>query len=340
MTTEYLQDQIDTLRHQIENDQTLDVFDVLLGQLSIAVPDIYNEVLLQKSRYIRVEREKRMGLITRETADADRNRIKLAIMRLLDELPTKLGPKDIPVTPPSVDVEGLSSFPEGRPEVLLGINNLRQISWVAQGLESAKSVCRLLAPSGLGTGFLIDSDLLMTNNHVISSVEEAEKTIVEFNYQQAYRGGHEPTYRYRLDPTRFDTNSDLDYTVVGVLQIPDAPLLKQWGHLVLNPCADPVRGELTCIIHHPNGGLKQITLTANWVIGSQGHRLWYTTDTMSGSSGSPVFNDIWQVVAIHHAGGVELPAAASDGPKKLANEGILVSHIKPVAEAAGLWPTD
>src|SRR5262249_33877165 len=30
--------------------------------------------------------------------------------------------------------------------------------------------------------------------------------------------------------------------------------------------------------------------------------IWYQTDTAQGSSGSPVFNDQWQPVALHHMG--------------------------------------
>jgi len=38
--------------------------------------------------------------------------------------------------------------------------------------------------------------------------------------------------------------------------------------------------------------------------------LWYETDTLGGNSGSPVFNDQWQVVALHHAG---VPALKTEG---------------------------
>ena len=88
------------------------------------------------------------------------------------------------------------------------------------------------------------------------------------------------------------------------------------------------------IVQHSNGGLKQIALTANQVISLWEHRLHYTTDTMPGSSGSPVFNDSWQVIAIHHAGG-DLQTNAK-GDKRFINEGILMSAIKP--DAGNFWP--
>jgi endonuclease G len=88
------------------------------------------------------------------------------------------------------------------------------------------------------------------------------------------------------------------------------------------------------IIQHPNGGLKRITLTANYVTGTRVPRLHYTTDIMPGSSGSPVFNDQWQVIAIHHAGG-KLQVDAGGGTRYV-NEGILMSAIRP--DASVLWP--
>lgn len=211
-------------------------------------------------------------------------------------------------------------------EKIWGINNLRQIAWMERGLRATRSVCRILTTSKssqrtlkYATGFLIRPNLLMTNNHVISDVDEANRTIIEFDYQLDFHRELETT-RYRLDPSVFITNTELDYTIVGVDIESSRMDLKQWGYLELNENADPLPGEYVNIIQHPNGGTKQIVLTANEVTGVEGGLISYTTDTMPGSSGSPVFNDLWQVVAIHHSGG-------SSRQKLYENEGILVSAI-------------
>jgi endonuclease G, mitochondrial len=60
---------------------------------------------------------------------------------------------------------------------------------------------------------------------------------------------------------------------------------------------DPVN-----IVQHPLGGLKQVALYHNHVAFVDRDIIQYLTDTQPGSSGSPVFNDAWQVVAVHHAG--------------------------------------
>lgn len=323
MTTRYLKEQVEKLKKALANDETLRVIDEVLN-LSVALPQTYNEVLLQRARFVRTEREERKGTLTPETASVQKNKINHAILGLLDEIISTLPSESSPIASPSIETETQTS--PVLPEKILGINNLKQISWLARGLECAKSVCRIHTPSGLGTGFLIQHNLLMTNNHVIPDIETAKGTVIEFNYQFAFDGNIEPTFRYRLDSTRFHTSIDLDYTIVGVFTDSGNRSLSEWGTLHLNPNADPVRGELVSIIQHPNGGLKQIVVSSNNVVQIKNPYLLYTTDTMGGSSGSPVFNDAWQVIAIHHAATENL------------NEGILMSHVKLDAESHDLWP--
>ena len=325
MADHYLATQIDRLKREISAGEALAAMDEFLS-LASGDRSLYNDVMLQRVRYVRVERDERKGLLAYGQAAVEKNRIADALYGLLDELPAKLSPADLPVAPTQPSDESVT-VSMVKQEKIVGINNLKQISWVARGLECARSVCRVLTPSGLGTGFLVAPDLIMTNHHVIPSAEVAGQTRVEFNYQLGFDGSFERACRYGLDPERFCTDAELDYTLVKVLEAAQNPPLKQWGYLKLNPSADPVSGEHVSIIQHPNGGLKQIVMTANQVVGIGSPYLWYTTDTMEGSSGSPVFSDLWQVIALHHA-------AATNGY----NEGVLISHLKPKAEAQGFWP--
>jgi V8-like Glu-specific endopeptidase len=59
----------------------------------------------------------------------------------------------------------------------------------------------------------------------------------------------------------------------------------------------------------------------------------YLTDTMPGSSGAPVFNSKWEVVALHHSGGwLEEPEMAGE---VLRNEGIAIGRIIDALKAQG-----
>ena len=61
-------------------------------------------------------------------------------------------------------------------------------------------------------------------------------------------------------------------------------------------------GQWVNIIQHPNGEPKQLVLRNNEIVDTLDYFLTYKTDTSPGSSGSPVYNDQWEVVALHHAG--------------------------------------
>lgn len=62
-------------------------------------------------------------------------------------------------------------------------------------------------------------------------------------------------------------------------------------------------GDIANIIQHPKGQPKQIVLSDNKVkdYGLYKNFIRYDTDSNYGSSGSPVFNSKWQLVALHHA---------------------------------------
>ncbi|MBN2860535.1 MAG: trypsin-like peptidase domain-containing protein, partial [Sphaerochaetaceae bacterium] len=57
------------------------------------------------------------------------------------------------------------------------------------------------------------------------------------------------------------------------------------------------------IIQHPGGGIKQFGIRSNHYVSPADPKspyVQYTTHTEAGSSGSPVFDDRWRVIAIHH----------------------------------------
>jgi|GEM_PF-1301916 len=205
-------------------------------------------------------------------------------------------------------------------KIMLNANNLLNIAWLNRGLELSKAVCRIVTPAGLGSGWLISSDLLLTNNHVLPDKETAEKSKVQFNYQKDWFGHPEPVQSFTLDANHFRTNESLDYTIVRVNGNPG----NIFGYIDLKLRKNPVVNDYVSIIQHPNGGFKQIALTDNKVTAVFGNVVQYVTDTEPGSSGSPVFDQDWKIVGLHHAGGM-LPGP--DGKEWFCNEGILINVI-------------
>ncbi|HKO97554.1 MAG TPA: trypsin-like peptidase domain-containing protein [Pyrinomonadaceae bacterium] len=337
MENQPLQKFIHAIREQIQLGETQNALDLLQGYLSAASEKLRNEVSLYVTRYNRLRRDGRKGIITRAEAQAEQALLENALLEFLEEIPKFIEQNASP-SPAVVNIS--ADYPEIAEisfEKIIGINNLRQLSWLQRGVEVSKSVCRILTPSGFGTGFLIGKDRLMTNNHVISSAEIANQSYAEFNYQQDTSGKYLLSHRFRLSSALFHTSprNELDYSIIGLEPTPGSLAPESWVSLELNPNADPIPTEHVSIVQHPNGGLKQIVLTANRVINSKAQYLFYTTDTMPGSSGSPVFNDLWQVVAIHHAdGGVKQDPK---GDQFYANEGILMSAIKQ--HAGPFWPS-
>jgi len=294
---------------------------------------LYEEVVLLESRFSRLTRDNRRGLLRRDDFETELNRLTTALLSLVAEV-ARVFSKTQEIHESLGSHHSTVPFHVLTHQQIIGVNNLKQISWIEVGLRAAKNVCRILTPEGFGTGFLVGNDMVMTNNHVIGTANLASKSQAEFNYQQDQFGGFLQAIRYEFDPFSYYTNANLDYSLVRIRQDARKPPLETWGCLRLNANADPTPSEHVIVIQHPNGGYKQIVLTANWVIAVEAPVVHYTTDTMPGSSGSPVFNDSWHVVAIHHAGGHL--HKGSNGSIRYVNEGVLMSAIRE--DAASHWP--
>lgn len=100
--------------------------------------------------------------------------------------------------------------------------------------------------------------------------------------------------------------------------------LSNYGWLRLNPMpGKELKGEYVSIIQHPEAEPTQIAVRENEIVDVLPTALRYRTDTQHGSSGSPVFNDSWQVVALHHSA-VPDPIAPDT---YVSNEGIRISAL-------------
>ena len=83
------------------------------------------------------------------------------------------------------------------------------------------------------------------------------------------------------------------------------------------------------IVEHPNGWIKKLVVRENRLVARLDQVLHYEADTEPGSSGSPVFNDGWEVIALHHWGEPHLetrPVDGVDSPVSV-NEEVRISVI-------------
>ena len=190
--------------------------------------------------------------------------------------------------------------------------------FLSRGDNRSRAVCKINLPGGSGSGFLVgERGFIMTNNHVIASVHEAQDAVAEFDFEEG-----SSSLMVTLDPDRFFVTSvELDFTIVGC--DPDAVSQIEPIGLLRSP-ATVTRNERVNIIQHPRGRRKEVALHDNKVKRVKDKVVWYTTDTEPGSSGSPVFNNAWDLVALHHAGWFEADGSTTNEGVRMA---AIVSHL-------------
>ena len=323
------------------------------------------ETAVDKGEYSKAETPKRMAsranrlLNTVEGAIGARGLLAREVAGALPEeaLPDRLHElmQHDPVTAETVTDEFLE-------RVIGATRDFLAIGFFEKGTVASRAVCRIVTnlgggQRGLGTGFMVTPSLLMTNNHVLRSEDFARRSIAEFNFQLGDGGAQLPIVRFGLKPDAFFlTDKELDFSLVAVepraanglalASFGYCPLIGAEGKILVR---DPVN-----IIQHPKGELKQIVIRNNTLLDLPEQPpldkfAHYETDTEQGSSGSPVFNDEWEVIALHHSGVPRTNAAGHildrngkvwpqggnpDDIDWISNEGIRTSRLVAFIKAA------
>lgn len=161
---------------------------------------------------------------------------------------------------------------------------------------------------GYATGFMVAENLMLTNWHVFKTIEDIADSEIQFFYEYDMFGNEGTPLSFKLQSNIFyHSNKELDYCFVGVnsTDISGSKKINDIGYIFLDPSLGKLGNEdeeALNIIHHPDGDFKQLSIRENLFKKITPTSIWYETDTAPGSSGSPVFNDQWQVVALHHMG--------------------------------------
>jgi S1-C subfamily serine protease len=239
------------------------------------------------------------------------------------------------------ELRELASMESSDLEKVFGADRFQSLDWYRRGLARCAAVGRIgrERSRGVGTGFLVkgsslhpalgDALYLLTNRHVVSPTPDVsiaitpEDAIVTFEGLVGAEGQAWTVKRVvftspieELDATLLE----LDRPVANVEPYPVAPHLPQSN------------GEQRVyVVGHPQGGGLSFSLQDNLLIAWDSRKVHYRTPTEPGSSGSPVFDDQWRLIALHHAGRANMPRLNGESGSYEANEGISILAI-----AAGL----
>lgn len=238
-------------------------------------------------------------------------------------------------------LEALKDVPASRYQAALGKAGPRSWRWVQQAGGVIQSIAMIRKNHDAhGTGFVMSGSQLkldratdlfvVTNAHVVShpqaglaaSLSEASVTFE----------GH-PDYCGRI--AEIVWQSPPDQHDISVLRL-DRPLPDTVVSLQLAPGLPELQGEAkgVFVVGHFFGREISFSLVGNLldyelqnVDGYLPCKVHYETTTEKGNSGSPVFNENWLVIAVHHAGGLVDKLNGKSPEKYLANEGLWTGAI-------------
>jgi hypothetical protein len=220
-------------------------------------------------------------------------------------------------------------------EKVFGAERFQSVGWFREALERCRAVARIEDEYGvgIGTGFLVDGTalhqalppvVLMTNAHVIPDYLAPDDAFLTF------RGLDDDTTsdrRYKLDDILWSSPRDaLDATIVSLETTPPG----------VTPCSTARRlpplgmspPPRAFIVGHPSGEVQPMfSIQDNLMLDYDATRVHYRAPTEPGSSGSPVFDRRWKLIALHHSGSDQMPMLHGGGTYQ-ANEGIWVGCIK------------
>jgi len=204
-------------------------------------------------------------------------------------------------------------------ERYIGTNDLLPVNYLLGGVLRSRAVGRIRyhdkreGKTATATGFMVSPDLMLTNFHVFPAADLAAfkaialDPVIEFGYEFDLGGRRSEPAVFDLAPEAFlHTSRALDMALVAVRRSDRAGRrsLGEQGYLVLSgEIATAGLGDFATIIQHPDGREKQISLRNNDILDvTKPDVIIYQSDTAQGSSGAPVFNNEWQVIALHSAG--------------------------------------
>jgi len=200
--------------------------------------------------------------------------------------------------------------------------DLLDVGFLIRAINKAVSICRVeIQKVFRGTGFLIDPNLVLTNYHVLGMTEEevvsaTSQTVLRFGVFTSPAGTASVGQEVKLHP-------DKPLVAYSSEKVHDFALLRVsdqiYGLKDIAPSTftinQPASHSGLNILQHPEGNTMKLAISSNGVTGvyEDAGYIQYVNRTSPGSSGSPCFNDDWDIVAIHHAVRSRFAGAIGEG---------------------------
>lgn len=232
---------------------------------------------------------------------------------------------------------------ESIPDFPIVIDSWDQAAWMNKLLETQRRVCRLFVHHNVGTGFLVARNVVLTNYHVVKRLLTEGGTgdgiQVRFDYQPAAGDTPETGELHQLDREwciahavdsaadddpgsgLLPASDELDY---ALLRLQDAPGDERGCVPVLAGERALTPGSPLCILQYVEGSLELAFSPDGAKNFNANHtRLRHRVNTADRSSGSPVFDKDWTLVALHRGFAGQPPGETSPS-----NDAIPIAKIR------------
>ena len=223
-------------------------------------------------------------------------------------------------------------------ERVFGRDRFQTLRWWRRGLMRCRAVVRIDDVNGdaIGSGFLVNGKTLHDNLPdlvVVTNCHVVPDAVGECDAVAAFLGLDEDDCgNKRFEVKRLCWHSPagrpgLDTAILELECYPDVDPMPLSPELRLTN--DATRAY---VIGHPRGyDQPQFSIQDNLLIDHDDSRLHYRSPTEGGSSGSPVFDERWNVIGLHHAGSATMSRLSGRGTHQ-ANEALRIDAIRRALE--------